>query len=218
MPGKNIRLMHGKPLFAYTAEAGLAAKRLDRVVLSTDDRDIAEEGKRLGLEVPFLRPAKIARDSTPTLPVVLHALKALEEAGEHFDAVCLLQPTNPLRRASDIDGCVELLETSDADCVLSVLPVPAEHHPDWVYRMNRDGSISLNSGESEPITRRQDLAEVFHRDGSVYVTKCDVVIGQKSLYGRVVRPYLMAAEFSANIDTAEDWQMVEARLAKRSQD
>src|SRR5690242_9753178 len=100
---KNIRPLGGKPLLQWTAEAALAAQRLSGVVLSTDDPEIAEVGRTCGLQVPFLRPAPLARDDTPMLPVVQHAVRWAESAeGEHVDAVCLLQPTAPFRRAEDI--------------------------------------------------------------------------------------------------------------------
>ena len=124
VPRKNIRQLAGKPLLAYTAEAALASSRLTRVILSTDDEEIAEVGRSCGLEVPFLRPAKLAEDTTPTLPVVQHAVQFLETRGEQFDAICLLQPTNPLRQTSDIDGCIELLESAEADTVFTMLAVP----------------------------------------------------------------------------------------------
>src|SRR6266516_4625509 len=97
IPRKNIRLLGAKPLLQYTAEAAFGAKRLARVILSTEDEEIADVGRQCGLEVPFLRPSALARDDTPTLPVLQHAVRALEEGGESYDAICLLQPTNPFR-------------------------------------------------------------------------------------------------------------------------
>jgi CMP-N-acetylneuraminic acid synthetase len=98
VPRKNLKLLCGKPLLEYTAEAALAASRLSRVILSTEDEEIAEAGRRCGLEVPFLRPSELAADESPMLPVAQHAMGRLESAGDRFDALCLLQPTNPLRR------------------------------------------------------------------------------------------------------------------------
>src|SRR5262245_49368383 len=102
--GKNIRLLCGKPLLQYTAEAALSARRLSKVILSTDHEEIARIGRECGLEVPFMRPAELAEDETPMLPVIQHAVRWLEVRGDSFDAVCLLQPTNPLRRPDDIDA------------------------------------------------------------------------------------------------------------------
>lgn len=207
---KNIRLLGGKPLLAYTAETALAAKRLTRIVLSTEDEEIAAVGREYGLEVPFMRPPELAQDATPTLPVVRHALEFLKD--ENFDAVCLLQPTNPLRRAEDIDNCIELLETTGATAVVSVLPVPVHYHPRWVYWRDNEGRIVLSTGEAEPIARRQDLPPAFHRDGSVYAIRAETVLQMNSLYGAKVRGYTMNPAYSANIDTEEDWLAVEKRM------
>src|SRR5882757_8960090 len=128
IPHKNIAPLSGKPLLAYTAEAARGAKRLARTVLSTDDAGIAAVGRACGLDVPFFRPAELAKDDTPTLPVLQHVVRTLEAAGERYDAVFLLQPTNPLRLASDIDGAIELLEETGADSVISFSDV-GEKHP-----------------------------------------------------------------------------------------
>ncbi|HEX2639627.1 MAG TPA: acylneuraminate cytidylyltransferase family protein, partial [Pyrinomonadaceae bacterium] len=131
VPRKNIKLLCGKPLLAYTAESALAAKRLTRVILTTEDPEIAAVGEKLGLDIPFMRPADLAHDNTPTLPVVVHAVETLEQMGETYDAVCLLQPTNPLRRPEEIDGCIDLLVRTGADSVFTVLRVPDTYNPKW---------------------------------------------------------------------------------------
>lgn len=212
IPGKNIRKLCGKPLLAYTAETALKAETLTRVILSTDDERIAEIGKRHGLDVPFLRPAQLAQDVTPTLPVICHALLTLQNTGENYDAVCLLQPTNPLRRAEDIDACVNLLRESKADSVVSVLPVPLEYNPHWVFWMNDEKQISLATGAKEPVTRRQELPRAFHRDGSIYVTRTAAVLQNRTLYGEKIRGYEINPRFSANLDTEDDWKKVEQRV------
>ncbi len=212
---KNVRLLHDRPLLQYTAEAALAARRLSRVVLSTEDREIAEIGRTCGLDVPFLRPEELACDETPMLPVVQHALRWFEERGTRFDAVCLLQPTSPLRRPDDIDACVDLLDRSGADAVVTVLPVPAEYNPHWVYFRGADGLLRLSTGEGAPIGRRQDLPPAFHREGSVYVTRRDVVLDRDSLYGDHVVGYPIAPEQSVNIDDQEDWSRAEVILEER---
>lgn len=207
IPGKNVRPLGGRPLLAWTAEAALAARRLSRVVLTTDDERIAEVGRGCGLEVPFLRPADLARDDTPTLPVLQHAVAELEKAGDRFDAVCLLQPTSPFRRPGDIDGCIELLASAGLDAVVSVLPVPPEHNPHWVYFRDGEGLLRLATGEEQPIPRRQELPPAFHRDGAVYVTRRDVLM-EGSLYGRRLGGFL-ADSRSVNLDTPADWELAE---------
>jgi CMP-N-acetylneuraminic acid synthetase len=211
VPRKNIRELAGKPLLAWTADAARAARRLSRVVLTTDDPEIADVGRRAGLDVPFMRPAELALDSTPSLPVLQHVVKTLEDSGDRYDATCLLQPTNPFRAPDTIDRCIELLETSGADSVVTVLPVPAEHNPHWVYFVGPDGALVPAMG-GETIPRRQDLPPAYHREGSVYVTRRDVLMERGSLYGARTIGYPIDPSRSINIDTVEDWERAEAML------
>jgi CMP-N,N'-diacetyllegionaminic acid synthase len=213
VPGKNIRLLCGKPLLQYTAEAAQAARLLSRVILSTDSEEIANVGESCGLDVPFLRPAELAEDETPMLPVVQHAVRWMENQGERFDAICLLQPTNPMRRAEHIDDCIRLLEKTEADAVVTILPVPAEHNPHWVYFPNESGLLNLSTGEAAPIPRRQELPVAYHREGSVYVTRRDVLMDGNTFYGERLAGYLINSESSVNIDLPQDWTRAEGLLA-----
>lgn len=217
VPRKNIRPLAGKPLLQYTAEAALAARGLTRVLLSTDDTEIAEIGRQCGLEVPFLRPAELAQDHTPTLPVIQHAVDWLEHQGEAFEAICLLQPTNPLRGPDVIDACLELFEQVDADSLVTMLPVPAEYNPHWVYFREPDGQLRLTTGACAPIPRRQELPPSFHREGSVYVTRRDVLMEDNSMYGRYLVGYEMDPAQSINIDTPADWERAVRLLAQKEQ-
>ena len=218
IPRKNLASVLRKPLLAYTAEVALAARRLSRVILTTDDEEIASVGRQYGLEVPFLRPAELARDNTPSLPVLQHAVRWMEGRGAHFDAICLLEPTTPMRRPSDIDACIDLLEHSGADSVASVLPVPHNYNPHWVYFRGADGSLKLSTGETAPIPRRQELPDAFHREGSIYVVRRDVLIEGNSLYGGRLAGYPMDPAESITIDEPNDLnrfeQLLEARLVK----
>jgi CMP-N-acetylneuraminic acid synthetase len=140
--------------------------------------------------------------------VLRHAVAELEEAGDRFDAICLLQPTSPFRAAGDIDGCIELLEREGLDAVVSVLLVPPEHNPHWVYFRGGDGLLRLATGEEQPIPRRQELPPAFHRDGAVYVTRRGVLMEGNSLFGKRLGGYLMAGP-GVNLDTPADWERAE---------
>jgi CMP-N,N'-diacetyllegionaminic acid synthase len=214
VPRKNIRLLCGKPLLQYTAEAALAAKNLSRIILSTEDEEIAEVGRTCGLEVPFRRPAELARDDTPTLSVVQHAVGWVEDRGELYDFICLLQPTNPLRKAEDIDACLTMLAEGDMDSVVSVLPVPHDYNPHWVYLLDQEGLLRLSTGESTPYPRRQELPPAFHREGSVYVTRRDVLMKDNSLYGKRTIGYVMDPNRHVNIDGPDDWKAAEHLLSQ----
>jgi CMP-N-acetylneuraminic acid synthetase len=208
---KNVRLLGGKPLLEHTADAALGAARLHRVILSTDDDEIAAIGRRAGLDVPFMRPAELAQDDTPMLPVVQHALATMTRLGERFDAVCLLQPTNPLRSASLIDQCITTFASTVCSAVVTVLPIPLAYNPHWAFVTAEDGSLRLFSGEREPVGRRQSLPPAFHREGSVYVTDAEV-LRAGSLYGDRVMGVVVDPSRSVNIDDESDWVRAEQLL------
>lgn len=212
VPRKNIRPLCGKPLLQYTAIAAYNAKSVTRVILSTEDEEIASVGRELGLDVPFIRPASLAQDETPALPVVIHAVETLEKQGDFYDAICLLQPTHPLRTSQDIDACIALLLDSQATAVVTVLSVPAQYNPHWVYFQDDTGYLYLSTGEAEPIPRRQLLPAAYHREGSVYVVRRDVLMEQKSLYGSKVLGVPVALARSINIDSEDDWMRAERIL------
>ena len=217
VPRKSLRPLGGVPLLCYTAAAALAARHLSRVVLSTDDAEIAELGRRAGLEVPFARPADLADDASPMLGVIQHAVREVERLGPgSWDAVCLLQPTTPFRDASEIDECIELFEATGADCAITVRSIPAEHHPLWAYVQDADQTLRLFTGDAEPRTRRQDLPASFHRDGSVYVTRRDVIMDRNSIYGSRVVGLQRDGEARVNIDTLGDWERAEQVVRRGS--
>jgi CMP-N-acetylneuraminic acid synthetase len=212
VPRKNLHLLLGKPLLWYTARAAQASIALSQTVLSTDDEEIAAVGREYGLHVPFLRPAELAQDATPTLPVLQHAVRWLEDRGERFDAVCLLQPTAPLRTAQDIDECVAQFAQTNADCLVTMLPVPEKYNPHWVYFADDAGKLRLSTGEATPIPRRQQLPPAYHREGSIYITRRDVLMEQNSLYGTHVVGHLMDPSRSVNIDHWHDFERAEQLL------
>ncbi len=216
VPRKNIKPLCGRPLLAYTAEAALAAQRLSRVILSTEDEEIAEIGRQCGLDVPFLRPAELAQDDSLTLPVVQHAIQFLEAEGDHFDAVCLLQPTNPLRQPEDIDGAIELLGSAGADSVISFVDV-GEKHPARMKIISPEGRIIdppfSETFEGQP---RQSLPKFYLREGSIYLTRRDVLMLQNSFKGADCRAWIMPEERAANIDTPFDFFITELILKARA--
>jgi CMP-N-acetylneuraminic acid synthetase len=213
VPGKNLRALAGRPLLAYTADAALASRRLSRVVLSTDDEAIAAAGRALGLEVPFLRPADLALDATPMLPVLQHAAGAMTTATFVPQAVVLLQPTSPLRRAEHIDAALELLESSGADSVVSVVEVPHQFSPASVMTLT-DGRLKPFA-DGPTITRRQDKPRVYARNGPAVLATRTAVLTGGSLYGDDCRPLVMDARVSIDIDDADDLDYAEYLLRHR---
>jgi CMP-N,N'-diacetyllegionaminic acid synthase len=203
---------------AYTAEAARASKRLARTVLSTDDEGIAAVGREWGLETPFLRPPELAQDDTPTVPVLQDVVGRLEAAGDRYDAVFLLQPTNPLRLASDIDGAIELLEQTGADSVISFSDV-GERHPARMKWIDAQGRVIdppfIERFEGQP---RQQLEKMYLRDGSVYLTRRDVLMEQNSLKGADCRAWIIPEERARNIDSYFDLFLVERMLRYHNAD
>ncbi len=212
VPGKNIRPLLGKPLLQYTAEAALGAKRLTRVILSTEDKEIADVGRQCGLEVPFMRPMELARDNTPHLPVLQDAVRRLEQAGESYDAILTLQPTNPLRLPSDIDGAIELLEKTGADSVISFVAVGEKHPARMKFVDDQGRVIDPPFAEKMEGQRRQELPKLFLREGSIYLTRRDVLMKQHSLKGRDCRAWIMPEDRACNIDQPFDLFLAEQLL------
>lgn len=212
IPKKNIVPLCGKPLLAYTAEAALSAIKLNRTILSTDDPEIAEVGRRYGIDVPFLRPLELARDDTPTILVLQHAVRYFESIGEWFDAVFTLQPTNPLRTSADIDGAIDLLEKSKSDAVISFVDV-GEKHPARMKYIDNDGRvIDPPFSETYEGQRRQELPKIYLREGSVYLTRRDVLMEDNSIKGSDCRAWIVQQERACNIDTPFDLFIAEQLL------
>lgn len=209
VPAKNLRALGGKPLVAWTIEAALGAPSVSRVILSTDDDAIAAAGSSYGDIVPFRRPADLATDTAPTLPVVQHAVRFVESAGTKVDIVLLLQPTTPMRRSSDIEkGLAKMAETG-CDAVVSITDVGGNHP----FRMKRlvagDHLVNFIDQGQEDMRPRQLLPPVYIREGSIYIAKRDLVMRSGALVGGDVRGLVIPPERTVNIDTMADFERAE---------
>lgn len=218
VPRKNIRLLAGRPLLAWTIDAAHRSGVVDRVVVSTDDAEIAEVARAEGAEVPFMRPAALARDDTPTLPVLQDVVRRLADSeGYRPDAVLTLQPTAPLRRPAHIAEALALFAADPrADSLVSCIRVPHIFTPRSVMRLNAAGYLEPYL-VGDQVTRRQDKEVVFARNGAaVYITRtprlADFVFG-----GNLIC-YPMDEADSLDIDTADDFAEAERRLAGRLRD
>lgn len=213
IPDKNIRLLAGRTLLEYAAVAASASGLVDRIVLSTDSARIAAEGRRIGIEVPFIRPQELAGDATPMLPVIEHAVDSLEQSGWRPEIIVLLQPTSPLRRPEHIRGAIQQLRESGSDSVVTVVELPRHLSPDYVMRIE-DGRLVPFLPEGAAVTRRQDARPAFVRDGTVYAFWTRTLRGTHSIYGRDCRPLVVPARESLTIDSTQDWDEAERRLAE----
>lgn len=218
IPRKNIVPLAGKPLLAWTCEAALASRALSRVVLSTDNEEIAAVGRACGVEVPFRRPAELARDDTPSVEVALHAIRWLmEREGWQANVLVLLQPTSPLRLTEHIDEAIDLLLRSGADTVVSVVKVPHRYSPYSIMCLV-DGYLQDFWQAPLPFDRyrRQEIPVLYARNGpAVLATRVQVVMERAGFYGQRVVPYVMRSEDSLDIDTPLDLELAAWFLARR---
>lgn len=212
VPGKNIKNLAGKPLLAYTVEAAKSAKGLDRTILSSEDEKIINIARKLSVDIPFVRPATLAGDTTGSLEVIQHAVNLLKQRGDEYDAVCLLQPTTPFRSQGIIDRAIEKFISGSYDSVISMREVPAEYNPHWIFEQ-KDGKLEIATGENEIIKQRQDLPKAYFRDGAVYITKTSVLLEQNSIYGDRIGFIDTTGSAYINIDTMEDWVKAEKIVA-----
>lgn len=218
LPGKNTKLLAGKPLIAYTIDAALASGVFDRVILSTDDERAAAIARALGCEVPFMRPAELSTDGTPHLPVMIHAAQWLLDREQYRpEWTMILMPTSPLRQPRHIVESVELAVRSRADSVVSVDEVPPHFHPLRMLTVDADGWARLFV-DDRPVrlrpVRRQGLPPVFALNGAVYLFRTALLFeADPSLYGDRVAAYPMRAPFGHNIDDEADWAEAERLLS-----
>lgn len=211
IPRKNIRLLGGKPLIQWTVEAARASGVIDRLVVSTEDADIAMTADMLGVDV-LERPAVLAQDDTPMVDVVRYAL-----AHEPGEVMVLLQPTTPFRSPDRIGEAVNLLESTGADSVVSVVEVPAEFNPKWQFIVGNDEKRALVPWFNGPWldklpSRRQALAPSYVRDGGVYAFTRASFERHGTIYGKDCRALVVPSDEAVNINTESDWQEAERRL------
>ncbi len=214
IPRKNIKLFAGYPLISYSIAAALQSQSVTRVIVSTDDEEIAAVARQFGAETPFIRPPELAQDQTTDLPVFEHALKWLKDNENYSpDLVIQLRPTSPIRPRQCVDEAVALLQKHpEADSVRGV--VPSGQNPYKMWRL---------TGKDQPMTpllELEDLAEPFNsprqalpptywQTGHIDVIRPSVILEQASMSGKVILPYLIDARYTVDIDTPFDWQRYE---------
>ena len=214
VPDKNVKPLAGHSLLHYTARAARESGVVDRIILSTDSPEIADAGRRAGLEVPFVRPATLAADDTPMVPVIVHALSELARQGWSPELVVLLQPTSPLRRPDHIRAAVKMLRDTGADSVVTVVEVPRHLSPDYVMRIE-DGRLRSFLPEGERVTRRQDARSAYSRDGTVYAFRRSTIEKSGGIYGEDCRPLVIDRSDSLSIDSPADWDEAERLLSRQ---
>ncbi len=213
IPGKNLAPCAGKPLLWHTVTAARGSK-LSRVIVSTDDPDIAAAAREFGAEVPFERPPSLALDDTPMLAVIQNALEWMEHNGGAPEGIALLQPTSPLRTSAHIDAAIRLFHTGAPDTVVSVVRVQHRYSPGSLMELT-DGILKPAKGRGSEATRRQDKPVLFARNGpAILITRPDVIRSGK-LYGEKTVGYEMSELDSIDIDTVDDLKHAELLLRAR---
>lgn len=208
VPEKNIREVGGKPLIGWTIEEAKRSKYIDRLILSSEDKEIIKVAKAWNCEVPFSRPLKLAQDNTPGIEPVIHAIQAIDE---WYDYVVLLQPTSPLRKAEDIEGCIDLCIQKNALACVSV--TEAEKNPHWMFTLDKEGQMRpLIQQKERSISRSQDLLKVYVLNGAVYIAKVDWFLKNKSFITKETIGYVMPPERSLDIDSELDIKIVSCLL------
>ena len=211
--GKNCVDVGGKPLIAWTIQAAEESTSIDRLLVSTDDEQIAAVAREYGAEVPFMRPDELAQDYSAHIPVIQHALRWLErDEGALPDFVCLLQPTSPFRTGVQIDDAVALLHKTGADAVVSVCEAAA--HPYMVRKMDEDGRLAPFMSIPGGYLRRQDLPLAYELNGAIYLCCASVVMEQGVLMPEGTVGFVMDKESSLDIDTQADLEQARSWLLR----
>jgi len=214
VPGKNIRLLAGKPLIAYTIEEAKKSKYIDRIIVSTDDKKIAYIANKYGAEVPFMRSVKFSGDNVSVIPdTVRYIVKELEKMKYEIDMIVVLQPTSPLRKAKHIDEAVQKLIMTKADWIVSISEV--DQHPFRMRTLANDKLLPFIK-DKRMFMQRQDLPKVYIMNGAIYVTTPSVLVQKNCLFEKDFRGIVMDREAALDIDTEKDFFTAEAMMKWRS--
>ena len=209
VPRKNIKLLNGIPLIEYTINAAKDSKLITDVLVNSDDDEILEIANKNKVSI-FKRSRDLATDTSASIDVVCDTLQQLQSQNKFYDAIILLQPTSPFRPIGFIDEAIEKFLNSGFDSLISVLEVPHEYNPHWTFELENN-QLKIVTGEKEIIKRRQDLPKTYFRDGSIYITKTEVLLNQKTFYGQSIGYIESNPDYYCNIDTLKDWEVAESK-------
>ncbi len=217
LPKKNILPLVDKPLIAWSIEVGKESKYIDKLIISTDDKKIVDVAESYRCEVPFIRPANLSSDEAATIDVLIHAIKYFTKNNEVYDYLILLEPTSPLRDSNDIDAAMDMLESNRerADSIVGVAKVEATH-PVFDVRINDGGLIEPYATENFSTFRRQEIEDLYHFEGSLYISDTKVLFKEKTFYHERTLPYIVPRWKSLEIDEMVDMITAEALINNKS--
>lgn len=208
---KNIKILNGKPMIAYTIEAAKKSEIFKDIIVSTDSEEYADISIEYGAKVPFLRPDYLSKDETKTNDVIEYTINELKAKGQEYDCFMILQPTSPLRKGLDITNALDIMIEKDANSVVSICL--SEHNPRYMNVL--DDSLSMDSFLPENIkTRRQELPEYYRLNGAIYISKVDYFLQYKDLYEKNSYAYIMGKASSVDVDDQLDFEWAEYLLKK----
>ena len=211
LPRKNILPIAGKPLIAWSIEAAKKSQYIDRCIISTDSKEIAETAIKYGGDVPFMRPNELATDEAKSDDVIKHAIESLSE---NYEIVILLQPTSPLRTTEDIDCALEYMRIKKATALVSI--VKSEKPPEWTIRIDEDFKILDSVEELKMGKRRQDYPDSYNLNGAIYISDSPQYLSTNSFFGKQTVAFIMSKEHSVDIDNSVDLQLADILLEKES--
>lgn len=207
---KNIKLLDGKPLMAYSIEAAIHSERFDTIHVSTDSKEYATVAQSFQADVPFLRECQYAKDNSSTWDVVKYVIKEYQKLGKNFDKIAILQPTSPLRTKQHIIESFHTMEEKKAEAVVSVCEV--EHSPLICGQIPPDGSLKGFINDKIIYLPRQELPKYYRLNGAIYLFRLNVLYEYKSIYDSNIFSYVMDQNSSIDIDTSIDFEVVEQIL------
>lgn len=211
LPGKNIKPLCGKPLIGWTIEQAQSSKYIDEIFVSTDSNEIAAVAEDFGIKVPFLRPAELATDTSPSSAFVLHTIDYYRNKGQEFDYILLLEPTSPLRDITDINIAIEqLLNHDTAKSIVGVSKVEATH-PAFLVDISKEGLLKSYLKEMKTL-RRQELSDLYFFEGSLYLSDIEFYIKEQTFYHDLTLPYVVPKYKAYEIDDIVDFYIVEKIL------
>lgn len=218
LPDKNIRMIGGKPLLAWPIAAALGSSYVDRVVISTDSQKYADVAVAAGADAPFLRPAELASDHSPSIDFILYTIDRLARMGDHYDWLLLLEPTSPLTETEDVDLAISMLASSEglAESIVGITAMESQHP---AYSVTRDvvGRITpLFEHRFADLPRRQDLSPVFNLDGSLYLSTIPALRRERSFCHERTLGYVTSQDKALEVDSLIDFICIEALLAHRN--
>jgi CMP-N,N'-diacetyllegionaminic acid synthase len=212
LPGKNIKILCGKPLIAWPIQVAKDSAYIDKIIVSTDDLEIADVAISEGIQIPFLRPPELATDKSVAEDAIVHVIDILTMQGEEYDYCVKLEATSPLTESSDVDKALELLDSNrvKADSIVGVSEIIGAH-PDYTASINRDGMISPYFGkEFTKAVNRQEINKLYFYDGTLYISEIKALKNNKSFYHNRTMPYIAPKWKSLEVDDLTDFICIEA--------